>query len=136
MKRSVLIIVALCVTLLLVAVLPVAASTSHPFRGNWRGIDAFDQSNISLQIVEVSRAGGQVFDIRAHDDRTGPWCGGPAEMRGIGVLEGDNSVAVSMVWWCLPAGSNVIYFPGDTLTYEPSTDTITGADGTVYQRGR
>jgi len=136
MKRSVLIIVALCVTLLFVAVLPVAASTSHPFRGNWRGIDAFDQSNITLQIVEVSRSGGQVLDIRVNDDRTGPWCGGPAEMRAIGVLEGDNSVAVSMVWWCLPAGSRVLYFYPDTLAYHPSTDTITSNDGTVYQRGR
>jgi len=136
MKRSALIIVTLCATLLLAAVLPAAASSRHPFRGNWRGIDAWDGSNVTLQIVEESRSGGQVFDIRARDDRTGAWCGGPAEMTGIGVLQGENSVAVSMVWWCLPAGSNVLYFLSDTLTYHSSTDSITGDDGTIYQRGR
>jgi hypothetical protein len=136
MKRSVLIIVALCATLLLVAVLPVAASTRNRFRGNWRGIDAFDGSNLRLQIVEESRSGGKVFELRASDDRTGQWCGGPAQMRAIGVLEGENSIAVSMVWWCLPAGSNVLYFYPDTYSYDLSTDTITSTDGTVYQRGR
>jgi hypothetical protein len=136
MKRSVLIIVALCATLLLAAVVPAAASTRHPFRGVWRGIDAFDGSNIAVTFVEQSLSGGQVFDIHGRDDRTGVWCGGPAEMRAIGVLEGEVSMAVSLVWWCLPDGSSSFYFLPDHFTYDPSTDTMTTDDGSVYHRGR
>jgi len=136
MKRSRVIVGALLGALLIAGALPTVASSRYPFRGNWRGIDAWDGSNISLQIVEESRSGGQVFEVRARDDRTGSWCGGPAEMKGLGVHEGEESMAVSMVWWCLPAGSNVLYFLADSLTYDLSTDTILGGDGTIYQRGR
>jgi hypothetical protein len=135
MKRPVTIL-ALCAIVALVAVLPAAASSRNPFRGDWKGIDAFDGSNVRLQIVEQSRSGGQVFHLRARDDRTGPWCGPAAEMTGVAVLEGDNVLTASMVWWCLPEGSNILYFLPDTLIYDPSFDKITGADGTIYTRAR
>jgi len=136
MKRSTLIILALCAMLLVAAVVPAAASTRHPFRGVWRGVDVWDESNITLRFVEESRSGGQVFDIRGHDDRTGDWCGGAAEVRAVGVLEDENVLAASIVWWCLPDGSNVVYFLPDHFSYDPSTDTLTTDDGSVYHRGR
>jgi hypothetical protein len=55
-------------------------------------------------------------------------------MKAVGVLEGENSIAVSMVWWCLPEGSNVLYFLSDTYIYDPFTDTITTNDGTIFHR--
>jgi len=135
MKRSALIIATLCAMLLLAAVLPAAASSRHPFRGNWRGIDV-DGSTISLWIVEESRSGGKVFEIRAHDDRTGEWCGGPANMRAIGVLETDTTIATSLVWWCLPSADSWFYFLPDVLTYDAATDTIFDTFGVTYTRSR
>jgi hypothetical protein len=135
MKRP-LTVLAICATLALMAVLPAAASSRNPFRGHWKGVDAFDGSNIRLQIVEQSKSGGQVFDLRAHDDRTGSWCGEDAEMTGIAAHAAEDVLTASMIWWCLPAGSSVLYFLPDTLTYDPTTDTITGTDGTTYTRAR
>jgi len=136
MKHFRLFAVALSIALLLAAAIPATASSRHPFRGNWKGTDTFDQSNMTLSIVEESRSGGQVFTIRGTDDRTGQWCGGPAKMQGLGVLDGDNSVALSLVWWCLPAGSTILYFLDDTLTYDPSTDTISDNSLTTFHRAR
>ena len=136
MKRIKLSAVALSIALLLAAALPAAASSRHPFRGNWKGTDVFDGSNVVLWIVEESHSGGQVFGIRGTDDRTGQWCGKPAKMQALGVLEGENYIAVSMVWWCLPEGSNILYFLSDSLTYDPSTDTTTDGSGSIYYRTR
>jgi hypothetical protein len=136
MKRFMTISLVISAVLLLALALPAGASTSHPFRGNWKGTDTYDQSNLTLWIVEEARSGGSVFEIRGHDDRTGPWCGGQAKMRGLGVLEDDSSIAVSMVWWCLPAGSNILYFLSDTLTYDSSTDTVSDTTGVIYSRQR
>lgn len=133
MKRFT-IILAFTAVLLLAAALPDGITNSQPFIGNWKGIDPFDGSNLTLWIVGEARSGGQVFELRENDDRTGPWCSGPAEMRAVGVLEGENSIAASMVWWCLPAGSDVLYFISDTFNYDPVTDTITSTDGTVFYR--
>jgi len=135
MNRSRLIAITLSATFLLAVALPAAASSRHPFRGNWKATDTFDQSNLTYRIVEVARSGGRVFDIDGHDDRTGPWCGGgPASMNAVGVLEGDNSMAVSLVWICLAPSHNVLYFLSDTLTYDPSTNTITDLAGDVFHR--
>jgi len=142
MKRSTLLAIALGAIFLLVAVLPAGASRS-PFRGTWRGTDS-DLSTITLKIVEESRSGGQVFDIRGRDDKTGTiWCssGGNAEMSAVGVLLDDSSLAVSLIWWCLPPGEGLYPFPGDGLypdvyTYDSSTDTITDAFLVVYHRAR
>jgi len=134
MRRFTIITVALSVALLFALALPAAASSRHPFHGNWKGTDIFDESNVTLWIVEETHSGGQVFEIRGHDDHTGEWCGGPARMEAIGVLEEETSMAVSKTWWCLPAGSNILYFLEDSLTYNPSADTITDSEGSIYHR--
>ena len=142
MKRSTLFAIALGAVFLLAAVLPAGASRS-PFRGTWRGTDS-DASTITLKIVEEARSGGQVFDIRGRDDKTGTiWCssGGDAEMSGVGVLLDDTSLAVSLIWWCLPPGEGLYPFPGDGLdpdvyTYDPASDTITDKWTVVYHRAR
>jgi hypothetical protein len=145
MKRFSLIAVTLGVVFLLAAILPAAASSRHPFRGKWEGIDAFDDSNITLKIVEESRSGGQVFSIRARDDRTGDWCSGngPAEMTAVGVLRGEDTIVVSLIWWCLPPGEGLYPYPDsdpaldpDVYTYDSSNDTITDRWETVYHRVR
>jgi hypothetical protein len=141
MKRSTLLAIALGAILLLVAVLPASARSRSPFRGTWRGTDS-DESTITLKIVEESRSGGQVFDIRGRDDKTGTnWCssGGDAQMSAVGVLLDDGSLAVSLIWWCLPPGQGLYPIPGDGLdpdvyTYDPSTDTITDKWEVVYNR--
>lgn len=127
-------ILAFTAVLLLAAAFPVTITGSHQFIGNWKGIDPADGSNLTLWIVEEANSGGKVFDIRGQDDRTGQWCGGPARSEAIGVLEGENSVSVSLIWWCLPNGSTVLYFYPDTLSYDPVAETITSNDGTVYHR--
>lgn len=128
------VILAFTAVLLLAAAFPVTISGSHQFIGNWKGIDQFDGSNLTLWIVEEANSGGKVFEVRGRDDQTGQWCGGPARSEAVGVLERENSVAVSFVWWCLPDGSSVIPFVEDTLSYDPVTDTITINDGTVFHR--
>jgi hypothetical protein len=133
MKRFPLILLAVCVMLLLAAA-PLAGR--HPFRGLWRGTDVFDGSTITFRIIEEARSGGRVFTVNGSDDRTGPWCGGTGEMEAIGVLEGENSMAVSLVWWCLADPSSSFYFLSDTFVYDPAADTITTLDGSVYYRGR
>ncbi len=136
MKRPALVIVALCALLLLAAVVPAGASSRHPFRGVWRGIDT-DGSNITLRFVEESRSGGNVYTVRGHDDRTGEWCGGPADAVAVAVTtEAENVLEASITWWCLPDGHSMFSFLQDHFTYDPSTDTMTTDDGTLYHRGR
>jgi hypothetical protein len=144
MKRRNLIVLTIVLALALVASLPASASSRHPFRGSWQGLDS-DFSTISLKIVEEARSQGIVFEIRARDDRTGGWCStnGPAEMKGVGVLTEENTIAASLIWWCLPPGEGTYPFPGsnppldpDKFVYDPSTDTVTDKWGTVYQRSQ
>ena len=133
MKRVTIIMIVIAATLL-IAALPGGKPASHPFLGRWEGIDV-DGSNLTLWITLEARSGGQVLEIRAHDDRTGDWwCGGAAKGEAVAVLEAENFVRLSSVWWCLPAGSSLVYFYEDTLTYNPATDTLTGGDETVYHR--
>ena len=117
MKRSTLFAFALGAMFLSAAALPVGNSAQSPFRGTWRGTDS-DGSTITLKIVEQSRSAGQVFDIRGRDDKTGTiWCstGGDGEMSAVGVLVDEDTLAVSLVWWCLPPGQGLYPFPGDGL---------------------
>ena len=137
MKRYAILSFALSVAFLLATVLPAAATSKHPFRGNWKGLDTWDDSNITYRIVEEARSGGKVFEIRGTDDRTGGWCGGgPATLKAIGVLEEENYIVLSLVWTCLAADHNVLYFLSDTFTYDPSTDTITDSTGGIFHRER
>jgi hypothetical protein len=136
MRRYVKFSIVLSAALLLAAVLPAGATSKHPFRGNWKGLDWFDGSNITYQIVEEARTGGHVFEIRGTDDRTGGWCGGgPATLKAIGVLEADNYLVLSLVWNCL-ADNTILYFLSDTFTYDPATGTITDSGGGVFHRER
>jgi hypothetical protein len=135
MKRYAWVPIVVSAALLLAAAVPAAASPAHPFRGNWKGID-LDGSSISLWIVEEARSGGKVFEVRAHDDRTGPWCGGPARMTAIGALTSDTTIEVSMIWWCLPSADSWWLFLPDVLTYDAATDTISDGSGVIYTRSR
>ena len=138
-------VLTIAAALLLAAVLPVSASSRHPFRGSWKGTDGYDQSTIFLKIVEESRSHGVIFEISARDDRTGNWCStnGKAEMSAIGVLQDDYSMAVMYLWRCLPPGDGLFPEAGsgpalepDTYTYYPDSDTITDTWGTIYYRDR
>ena len=136
MKRYVPTAVLIAALLLLATILPVSALSRNPFRGNWKGLDTWDDSNLTYQIVEEARTGGKVFEIRGHDDRTGGWCGGgPATLKAIGVLDAENHVVLSLVWNCL-ADHTILYFLSDDFTYDPATDTITDSTGGVFHRER
>ena len=134
MKRLTLLGLVLSAALLILAVAPAAATARNEFRGAWTGIDG-DGSNMKLWFVQDGWSAGRLIHIRGSDDRTGGWCGGAARMDAIGVLEGDDALSVSYAWWCLDPVENILYFYGDTFTYDTSADTIT-AMGVEFHRAK
>lgn len=94
-----------------------------------------DGSQLTLSFHEQNKSGGRVYEIRGHDDVCSGCGGAPADMEGIGVLEDENTINASSVWWSVPTGDPVFYFLSGYFTYDPDTDTVTDPDGIVYQRG-
>lgn len=147
MKRFGILIITLSLVFLLTTALPVAAKIKSPFQGKWQGIDV-DGSTITMTIREENSSVGKVFAINAHDTYTGVWCTsrGAADLQAIGVSSGENSLAVSLVWWCLPPGSGLFpynsadpnfagkYFAETTFTYYPLTDSFIDGFGAVFYR--
>jgi len=133
MKRPAVVMTAIALAVLLVLALPAAASSPHPFRGDWKAIDG-DGSNLSLSFVAQSRSGGRVFNIHGFDDSCTSCGGAPAGMEGVGVLDGENTINASFVWWTVPTGDPVLGLFDGSFTYDPDTNTVTDPDGIVYHR--
>ncbi len=135
MKRFTILTFTITLALLLSAALPAAAASSRSFRGNWKGIDV-DGSKLTLSFTGESRSGGLIFDIQGYDAMCSLCGGSPAKMTGIGAVQGVNAMNASTIWWSVPTATHVFYFPNQSFTYHPLTDTITDSTdpSVVYHR--
>ena len=132
MKRFIVVAVAIAMVLVLTAATNLAPQ--NPFHGHWTGTDG-DGSKLTFTFDEQSRSGGRVYELKGTDDVCGACGGAPALMIGIGVLESENVIHSTEIWWGVPSGDPLFYFLEGNYTYDPGTDTITDGNGLVFERG-
>lgn len=119
----------LAAAVLVFGLIPAAfAAPSDPFRGAWRSVDAFDDSNQKLNFG----GSGDTRQVKLFDDNaTGGIClsGGPAVGRGVGVVDG-NTIEVTFDITCADGGTAsgiVVLYEYDSATNTLS-DTFTDGD--------
>jgi hypothetical protein len=135
MRRLAIPLLLLLTTLSLGATLPPPASTLG-FQGGWFAKDPKDGSCLYLRIDQERRSGGRVFSLQGTDTEATEWCEGESRMRGLAVLELDNHLATTVVWWCIPDQADIRKFEPNSLDYDTANDTITDSSGAVFHRQR
>ena len=131
MSRLIRLVVGLSLTtgLLFAGPIGVTAAPPDPFVGAWQGIDAGDDSLLSLTIS----GGSHRAVLRDTSVSVGCPPGTPAVATGAGMVSPATVITLDFEVLCL-ADRSRFDFPGYTLTHQAVSDTLTHADGTVFTR--